>query len=91
MHLGRKLRRLCLRNLRTPHLAPVERDIGVQRHVLCLERHDTLPFLPKDTAERRCQYALAHMGTRPHQHNALSHQIASAIFLMFTGMPQVTR
>ena len=91
MHLGRKPRRLCLCDLRTSHLTPVKCDIGIQRHVLRLERHDALPLLPKDTAECRCQYALAHVGARPHQHNALSHQIASASFLMFTGMPQVTR
>ena len=88
---GGKSRRLRLCDLRAPHLAPVKGDIGVQRHILRFERNNAPPLLPKDAAERRCEYALSHMGTRPHQHDALCHQIASASFLMFTGIPQVTR
>ena len=69
----REPRRLCLRDLRASHLAPVECDIGVQRHILRLKRHNAPSLLQEDTAERRRQNALADMGTRSHQHDGLCH------------------
>ena len=88
---GGKSRSLRLCDLRAPHLAPVKGDIGVQRHILRFERNSAPPFLMKDAAKSRCQNTFTNMGARAHQHNALCHQIASASFLIFTGIPQVTR
>ena len=73
--LRRDPRRLRLRHLRAPHFLSVPRDIGIQRHILRLERNDVQPVLIKNTAKRRDENAFPHMRTGSLHHDRFCHAI----------------
>lgn len=62
VHVGRRghTRRLRLDALRAPDLGALRRDIGVEQHVLRLERRNAVAVLLEDAAEGRRQQALAY-------------------------------
>ena len=62
-------RGLGLHDLRPAHLAAVGRHIGVQGHVLGLERCGVVPVLPENAAEGRGEQALAHVAARSGEHH----------------------
>ena len=78
-HVRLDARRLSLHDLCAPHFQPVAGDKTVERHVLALERRDTVSVLRKNAAQRRTEQALARAAHRPLHHDPLrsAHAIAS--------------
>ena len=67
-HVGIEAARFGLYRLRPADLAAVGRHIGVERHILRLERGDAPAVLQQNPAERGGQDALARVGAGPLQH-----------------------
>ena len=60
---------LGLHGLCTTYLQALGGGVGVEGHVLCLEGCRLVAVLEEDTAEGRCQDALANIAARTGQHD----------------------
>ena len=71
IHVGmrRDAARFGLHDLCPPHLASFGRGVGVERHILCLERCRMMAVLTENAAESRVDDAFACVGTGADEHN----------------------
>lgn len=76
IHVDHRLKAssLSLGHLRPSHFQPLFGHIGIQRHILRLEWHDTASLAVKDAAECRRQDAFADMRARSHEHDGFGHK-----------------
>ena len=76
IHIHHRLHasRLCLSHLGPAHFIPISGNIGIQSHILCLERHYLSTFSIKNPAHSCSQNTFAYMGAGSHHHNIICHK-----------------
>jgi hypothetical protein len=62
---------LSLHSLGATYLQPIGRGIGVEGHVLRLERGRLIAVLQKDSAKRSSENALTYIAARTHEHQRM--------------------
>ncbi len=75
---------LCLHSLCASNLQSLRRGVGVQCHILCLERSRCIAVLQKDTAQGCGKDALAHITACTSQHDGMKslHNVQRYIFFV---------
>lgn len=80
-----------LHDLRPAHLAAVGRHIGVQGHVLGLERCGVVSVLAENAAESRGEQAFAHVAARSGEHRRMQSFVSFAHVPLCFGSPPARR
>lgn len=80
LHRGRDPGGPSLQSLRIGNLMALRGDVGIQRHVLGLERGNLLPRFFEKATEGSYQKGFAHVGRSPHDHQGSASTAHSAPF-----------
>ena len=74
--VGSMPRGLRLKHLRPPDLPPVGGDVGIEGHILRLERGDAQSLVMEDPAQPRNDETLARAGAGALYHQCFSHVVS---------------